>query len=107
MKGEKPLLVEVGPYVYNEYFQKFDIKWTDGGDTVTYNTWKYYVFDQSKSGPGLTENDEITLPYPSVIGFEYLLDSLPPSINTVLDAKIQVWSVLLVFVNVVYTCPLL
>lgn len=78
LKGAKPILSEVGPYAYREYYQKFDIEWTDDGDTVTYNTQRYYIFDQANSGYGLTEDDNITLPYPAVIGFEYLINQLPP-----------------------------
>jgi hypothetical protein len=81
LKGAKPILSETGPYAFTEYFQKFDIEWTDDGDTVTYNTQRYYIFDPVNSGYGLTEDDNITLPYPAVIGFEYLLNEIPPEIN--------------------------
>jgi len=40
-------------------------------------------------GVGLTEYDNVTLPYPSVIGFEFLLDQLDPSVNAMLDAKME------------------
>ncbi len=56
---------------------------------MTYNTQKYYVFNSDLSGSGLTELDNITLPYPTVIGFEYLLDTLPPSVNAVLDYIVE------------------
>lgn len=41
---------EVGPYVYDEYYNKFDIQWLDDGDTIVYNNQKFYVFNQQKSG---------------------------------------------------------
>jgi len=50
LKGGQPLVNEVGPYVYDEYFNKFDIEWYDNGDTISYNTQKFYVFNQAKSG---------------------------------------------------------
>lgn len=89
LAGETPVVVETGPYVYDEYFQKFDISWSDGGDTVTYNTRRWYIFNQAASGPGLTDKDMLTLPYPSAIGFEYLLDGLDPSINAALDEHVE------------------
>lgn len=90
LNGAKPVVVETGPYVYDEYFRKFDIVWSDGGDTVTYNTQRYYVYNQQETGAGLTEFDNITLPYPTVLGFEYLLDQLPPGVDEMLDQIIEV-----------------
>lgn len=77
--GSKPVLVEVGPYAYDEYFVKFDIKWTDGGDTVSFYTYRYYIFNQERTGPGLKETDTIRMPYPSVAGFQYILNKIPVS----------------------------
>ena len=85
MNGEKPVVAEVGPYAFNEYFTKFDIEFTDGGDTVTYNIYRYYVFDQARTGPGLTQFDNITLPYPSALGFQYLLGTIPYEKSLLLD----------------------
>lgn len=87
MKGAKPVVVERGPYVYDEYFQKFDIEWTDGGNVVTYNTYRYYIYNSEKSGPGLSEYDNITLPYAAVLGFEYLLTQVPESVQQIYTYK--------------------
>jgi hypothetical protein len=83
-------LVEVGPYAYDEYFEKFDIVWSDHGDTVTYYTYRYYVFNQQRSGPGLTENDGIRMPYPTVAGFQYIIDSFPAIVPKIVDYGINV-----------------
>ena len=32
--GAKPAVIQKGPYAFNEYYSKFDIEWTDDGDTV-------------------------------------------------------------------------
>jgi hypothetical protein len=88
ISGGKPKLVERGPYVYNEYFQKFDIVWSDDGNIVTYNNYKYYVYNQAMSGPGTSEFDNITLPYATVLGFEYLLNSLPESVQAMYTAGV-------------------
>jgi hypothetical protein len=86
INGEKPVVVEVGPYAFNEYYFKFDIEWTDGGDTVTYNSQRYYVFDPTKSGPGLTADDSVLVPYAAVIGFSHVLDKIPPEAQAALDS---------------------
>lgn len=79
LSGEKPIVVERGPYAYHEYFNKFDISWSKGGDEVTYTTQKFFVFNPERTAPGLTENDNITLPYTTLVGFEYLLQEIPQS----------------------------
>ena len=60
------------------------------GDTVTYNNQRFYVFNQEETGAGLTSQDEFTLPYPSVVTFDYLLGTLPPSVNEALTVQIYV-----------------
>jgi hypothetical protein len=46
ISGGRPKLMQVGPYAYKEYYVKFDITWTDDGDTVTYGSQRYYIYDQ-------------------------------------------------------------
>lgn len=86
--GSKPILVEVGPYAYDEYFIKFDINWSDGGDTVTYYTYRYYIFNQERSGPGLKETDTIKMPYPTVAGFQYILNKVPVKYQVLIEEGI-------------------
>lgn len=90
LNGARPKLMQVGPYAYDEYYVKFDITWTDDGDTVTYGTQKYYLFDAEETGAGLTENDQLTLPYATLIGFEYLLSTIPVEDQELIDATIDV-----------------
>lgn len=71
--GEKPVVVELGPYAFHEYYYKIDVTWTDDGDTVTFRNQRYYVPDPANTGPGLSYDDKITLPYPTVLAFSYLL----------------------------------
>jgi hypothetical protein len=80
----------VGPYAYDEYFEKFDIVWTDDGDTVTYQTYRYYLFNQERSGPGLTPRDKIRMPYPTVSGFQYIIQEVPLDKKVMVDIAINV-----------------
>jgi hypothetical protein len=34
LNGSKPTLVQMGPYAFYQYYNKFDIKWTHDGDRV-------------------------------------------------------------------------
>lgn len=90
LDGERPKLMQVGPYSYDEYYVKFDIVWTDGGDTVSYNTQKYYLYNQGETGPGLSADDDLLLPYPTVIGFEYLLSTIGEADQLLVDQIIHV-----------------
>jgi len=42
--GEKPALQELGPYVYEQRWEKVDIKFNDNG-TVTYKVKKTFIFN--------------------------------------------------------------
>ena len=86
----KPVVTEVGPYTFIEYYNKFGIKWYDDGNLVEFTTQTYYIFDESLSNPGLTLNDKITLPYLPAIGFEYLLSSIPMEYQLKLQDKEKV-----------------
>jgi hypothetical protein len=90
LQGAKPIVTEVGPYAYNEFYVKFDISWSDGGNVVTYNTQRYYIFDEERTGAGLSESDELTLPYPTAIGFAYLLSKIPYNTTVLVDQYMQV-----------------
>jgi hypothetical protein len=89
LSGSKPVVVEKGPYHFHEYFQKFDISWSDDGNEVTYNAQKYYIFEASGTGAGLTLDDYITVPYVTVIGFEWLLASVPEGTNEAVEYAIH------------------
>lgn len=90
LSGERPKLMQVGPYSYDEYYVKFDIVWTDNGDTVTYNTQKYYIFNAENTGPGLSESDQLTLPYATVSGFNYLLSTVSEEDQMKIDHVLHV-----------------
>ena len=47
-----------------------------GGDTVSFQNYKYYLPEASTMGPGLSFDDNITIPYATAIAFQYLLGSI-------------------------------
>ena len=90
LQGARPQLIQRGPYGYDEYYVKFDIVFSDGGDTVTYGTQKYYIFNQDETGAGLFAADKLLLPYSTVAGFEYLLSTIPVEDQVLLDVALDV-----------------
>lgn len=61
LRGEKPVLSEVGPYVYEERWNKVGVEWSETGDVVRYKLKKTFIFRQDLSSPR-TEDDRVTLP---------------------------------------------
>lgn len=49
LRGEKPLLQEVGPYTYRELRNKADIQFGDNGTTISAVSNKAYVFERNQS----------------------------------------------------------
>ena len=80
LNGAKPVLVQRGPYAFQEWYNKFDVQFTDDGDTVTYQNQRYYTFNPEQTAPGLSLNDKVTLPYPTIIAFENLFAELNETI---------------------------
>ena len=89
LAGAKPVVVEKGPYHFREYFNKFDIQWSDDGNEVTFNEQKYYLFEADGTGAGLSLDDYLTVPYVTVIGFEGLLAALPPEVNLAVEQALH------------------
>ena len=44
--GAKPILKEVGPFVFDEYHKKVKIQWNENNDTVTYQQIRPYFLDK-------------------------------------------------------------
>lgn len=88
LQGAKPVVVEKGPYAYDENYYKFDIEWEDDGDMITFNNQRYFVFNPSRTGAGLSEDDQLVLPYASVIGFQYFLGKVPVNASELIEIAI-------------------
>lgn len=61
LRGQKPRLQEVGPYVYEEEWHKVEVKWSEEKDRVKYKLKKTFRFRADLSG-GRTEEDRVTVP---------------------------------------------
>uniref|UniRef100_A0A1Q3FQQ9 Sensory neuron membrane protein 2 n=1 Tax=Culex tarsalis TaxID=7177 RepID=A0A1Q3FQQ9_CULTA len=56
--GKRPRVVEVGPYIYFQYRQKDNIRFSRDRSKVHFSQQQLYVFDAESSYP-LTENDQL------------------------------------------------
>ena len=48
LRGAKPNVTVLGPYVYNELSLKHRVSWSDDGDLVHYWDQHYYVFNKEQ-----------------------------------------------------------
>jgi hypothetical protein len=44
LNGSKPIIIERGPYVFNEYRVHYNVSWFNNGNIIQYRTWQYYKF---------------------------------------------------------------
>ncbi|XP_038213420.1 sensory neuron membrane protein 2-like [Zerene cesonia] len=65
MAGRKPVLNEVGPFVYKEYRERTILGYGDN-DTIEYTMKKTFVYDKEASG-GLSDDQEVT-----IINYSYM-----------------------------------
>ncbi len=69
LNGAKPMVLEKGPYCFDEFYTKFDISFSEDGDVVTYNNYKRYIFNQDRTPQYLRLSDQITTLYSPIIAF--------------------------------------
>ncbi|XP_011499316.1 PREDICTED: sensory neuron membrane protein 1-like [Ceratosolen solmsi marchali] len=60
--GEKPVVQEVGPFVYDKWHEKVNQIDEEDDDTVSYATKSMYYFNKDKSN-GLSDEMEIVIPH--------------------------------------------
>ncbi|RZF44930.1 hypothetical protein LSTR_LSTR013120 [Laodelphax striatellus] len=65
--GEKPIVHEIGPFVYTQRMIREIIDQHDEDDTLSFSTRKIYSFNQEKSG-SLKESDKVTMMNPTLMG---------------------------------------
>ncbi|KFM67982.1 Scavenger receptor class B member 1, partial [Stegodyphus mimosarum] len=76
MKGDKPILHEIGPYVFRGRWLKEDLEWNEADGTVTYKDIKEYVFVPELSY-GNQEEKIYTLNGPLLAVINYVEDFAP------------------------------
>ena len=78
--GKKPIVKEVGPYVYREVRRKENVLEVDE-DKVKYGLYMEYHFDKGQTEAsgcsGCTQDDQITVVNPLLLVITELLDPIP------------------------------
>lgn len=80
--GEKPKMMEKGPFPYHYLFNRFDIDWTDGGNIVQYRTQYFYVWDEHRAVPGLPEDSPMRTPWITAMSFKVVFEDFAASMGT-------------------------
>ena len=89
MAGGKPTVNPIGPYSYNEYFQKFDMTWSADEETITYNRQRFFVWAGESRNEGLSQDDELILVNPVVIAMEFLLSKISANITAMIEVTLE------------------
>ncbi|XP_015188177.1 PREDICTED: protein croquemort-like isoform X1 [Polistes dominula] len=86
LSKNKPMLVEMGPYVFREIDYKINQVWNDNG-TVTFQRRKVWYFDENLSKGKLT--DKVTNLDPIVVTMGQLMKNKPIIIREIANKLIQ------------------
>ncbi|XP_016325649.1 lysosome membrane protein 2-like [Sinocyclocheilus anshuiensis] len=88
LEGDKPFVLQIGPYTYREYRPKEEVKFMDNGTRVAAVNPKTYVFEPNMSR-GSEEDIVRTVDIPVVTAMEKFKDTLLVSriISDVMKAK--------------------
>lgn len=89
LQGEKPAVIQKGPYTYRETRIKHDIKFFDNG-TVYYKERRSFVFDRSKSVG--SESDTITSVNLAVAAVMSIVRYEPQLLRTMVDGAFKFWN---------------
>uniref|UniRef100_A0A8C1GYK9 Scavenger receptor class B member 1 n=1 Tax=Cyprinus carpio TaxID=7962 RepID=A0A8C1GYK9_CYPCA len=86
LKGEKPTVVQRGPYVYREKRWKDNITFHDN-HTVSYKEYRQYFFEESMSVGN--ESDLVTIPNMLVLGASVMMENMPFPVRLLLSATFK------------------
>ncbi|KAK3921174.1 Sensory neuron membrane protein 2 [Frankliniella fusca] len=76
MQGMKPRVQEVGPFVYKQYRHKYDIKYNEKDDTVSYRQKLIHIFDEEQSAP-FKATDMVTVVNPALLSMLGIMQNIP------------------------------
>ncbi len=90
--GHPPYFVEVGPYVYREYKEKFNVTFSQGENSVAYNERTVYHFQPDRSCATCKVTDRVTNIWPT---YTTLLQAYKGSVDAYLMSAFVNTSILL------------
>uniref|UniRef100_A0A673MBL0 Scavenger receptor class B member 1 n=1 Tax=Sinocyclocheilus rhinocerous TaxID=307959 RepID=A0A673MBL0_9TELE len=89
LKGEKPTVVQRGPYVYRENRWKDNITFHDN-HTVSYKEFRQYFFEESMSVGD--ESDVVTIPNMLVLGASVMMENMPFPVRLLLSTTFKTFN---------------
>lgn len=86
-RGQKPILRQIGPFVYREVHQKVNVVHNSLNDTVTYEQKRTYQFIAEKSNGSLT--DPVTILNPPGATVNFLAAKASPFVRMSIDLGLK------------------
>ncbi|VEN39165.1 unnamed protein product [Callosobruchus maculatus] len=84
MEGAKPVMEELGPFVYKVYKWKSEVKRDEMDGEISYNEYQRYEFDKEASGK-YNEDDVVTVMNSPYLTMFYKVQDLQPQMVPMLD----------------------
>jgi hypothetical protein len=81
-RGEKPVMEEVGPLVFDYHESKFNVAFDEESGAVQYNSWFYFTYDpeNNKALPKhINEHTLVTVVNPSLLGIIAEIEGILPA----------------------------
>ncbi|KAF5270111.1 hypothetical protein FQA39_LY08523 [Lamprigera yunnana] len=85
-QGSKPMLKEIGPYVYDEYWERVSVNISEENDTISYMLKRSFFFNSTDSGCRL-EDDPVIMVNGALVSTALQVNMiLPSAVATVNEA---------------------
>ncbi|XP_032899753.1 scavenger receptor class B member 1 isoform X1 [Amblyraja radiata] len=89
LRGEKPVLVQRGPYIYREHRQKSNITFHNN-NTVSYREYRrYYFYSDGSAG---NESDEIVLPNMLALSAALMVEDWPYALKFIFSTALKTFN---------------